>query len=107
MTALKDKRLKGIDELPLEFRHRLNETQIACVLRYVAAGDSGRKKLKAVYEWRTLFGIAFAKSNTTKVDVAKKIGKASSRISEYINFKHVPSNEDFNKIEMILFGLCR
>lgn len=96
-----DKRLKGINELPLEFRKKLKEAQIQCVLRYVASGQ--REKLKAIYQWR----VKKAQFNVTTADIAKAIKRPDTRVSEYLNFRHEPQNPEFRKIEMLLFRLCR
>lgn len=96
-----DKRLKGIGQLPLEFRKTLNEKQICCVLRYVdeEKGAAGKLKLKMVYNWRVLK----AQTGLTTNKIATAIGKPASRVSEYLNFKHEPSAAEFRKIEILFF----
>lgn len=87
---------KNLKILPPALREKLGEKQIRTV-----EGYSSTVKLKAVLRWKPRLAAAGLKLK----DLAEKTGKVSFRISEWMNFTHEPSEENFNDIEAGIYEL--
>lgn len=81
--------------LPPRFKH-MKGRQERIVLNY-----SSPVKLKAVARWKE----RMAKQNIKVKDLAEKIGKPAPRISEWVNFRVEPTEENFNLVENALYDL--
>ena len=81
--------------LPPRFKH-FKGRQERIVLNY-----SSPVKLNAVARWKE----RMAKRNIKAKDLAQKIDKPAPRISEWVNFKKEPSEENFNLVEAALYDL--
>ena len=81
--------------LPPRFK-KLKGKQEQIVLNY-----SSPVKLKAVARWK----VRMAAQGISVNALAKKIKKPPSRISEWVNFRKEPTEENFNLVESALYSL--
>lgn len=89
-------------ELTVEYRHlpprfkKMTDEQRKIGIEY-----SSKTKLNAVMRWRVRMAVLGIKSG----ELAKEFGKPTSRISEWLNFRKEPNEDDFLKIESILYKM--
>lgn len=86
-------RLKMIPERILE---RLDHKQKRVILNYQSTD-----KLNAVLRWPQ----RMAKARITSIEISKRMDNSPPRISEWINFKREPEEENYLKVEEIIFAL--
>lgn len=87
---------KNLKVLPPAIRDKLSEKQKRTVESYSSA-----VKLKSVLRWKQRLAAAGVKVK----ELAKHTGKVPFRISEWMNFTHEPSEENFNEIEAGIYEL--
>lgn len=80
--------------IPAHQRERLSKKQIRTVESY-----SSPVKLKAVLRWKP----RMAAARITLKDLAEKVGKPSTRLSEWMNFTHEPEETNFLDVESTLY----
>lgn len=86
-------RLKGC---PPSFIKKLTEKQKRVVLLYTT-----EIKLKGVLRWKQ----RMARAGVSGVDLAEKIGKPATRISEWVQLKKEPTEENYYSVEDALYSL--
>lgn len=74
----------------------MEEKKMRCILSY-----SSTIKLRSVVRWRE----RMAKHGITSSVMAARMGVARSKVSEWINFTHEPTDKTFDKFEEILYKL--
>lgn len=87
---------KNIKILPPAMRDKLSDKQRRTVESY-----SSPVKLKAVLRWKQRLAAAGVKIK----ELAEHTNKVPFRISEWVNFTHEPSEENFNEIEAGIYEL--
>lgn len=87
---------KNLKLLPQAMRDKLSDKQKRTVESY-----SSPVKLKAVLRWKQRCAAAGVKIK----DLAAHTKKVPFRISEWMNFTHEPSEENFNEIEAGIYEL--
>lgn len=87
---------KNIKILPKAMRDKLSDKQKRTVEAY-----SSPVKLKAVLRWKQRLAAAGIKIK----ELAENTKKVPFRISEWVNFTHEPSEENFNEIEAGIYEL--
>ena len=84
---------KNLEILPDHIHQTLSEHQALCVFTY-----SSQPKLKAVIQWRYRMKI----TGVTQMRIEHELKIGQSRISQWLNFVHEPSDLVFQRIEDFL-----
>lgn len=95
-TMSKDLLKKRLKLIPDRIVEGLNHKQKRVILNY-----QSDDKLNAVIRWPQ----RMAKARITAVEIANRMGTQPPRISEWINFKREPGEENYLEVESIIFNL--
>ena len=84
---------KNLEILPEHVHLTLSKHQALCVFTY-----SDQEKLRAVIKWKYLMKI----TGVTQMKIERELKIGQSRISQWLNFVHEPSDLVFQRIEAFL-----
>lgn len=82
--------------IPERIRKKLNDKQ-----QRVVQGYSSKTKLQAVLRWRQ----RMAKGGIDVKELAEEVGKPDPRISEWLNLKVEPGEDNFLSVEGALYKM--
>jgi len=85
---------KNIDYFPAGIAKKLSSKQMRVIGQYETV-----TKLRAVMRWKE----RMARHGISNIQIARDVGVATPRISEYLNFQRQPHESKFRKIESAIY----